>query len=81
MTFQTQYGPVKDGKLQAGGPKNPIALELSEDDNVERAGYRNKTQQIQELTDAGIMYKAHLARMYPDPAIPVPPEPEPVPEP
>lgn len=81
MEFQTQYGPVKDGKLQPGGFKAKQPHKQSEETDVERAGYRTLKQQIQELEDSGKMLVEHLRARYPDPNRPIPPEPEPEPEP
>lgn len=79
MTFHTQYAWYKDGKKQPGRPQMPLPHPQSEEDNVERAGYRTLKQQIQELEDAGALHLAHMRLRYPDPNTVVPPAEEPQP--
>ena len=47
----------------------PLPHMQSEDDNVERAGYRDLKTQIQELEDAGLLHQEMLRLKYPGPDI------------
>lgn len=72
MEYRTQYGIVKDGKMQPGGIKAPKAIKKDETSEVERDGYRTLKQQIQELEDAGLQLIEYYKKRYP--ATPIPPE-------
>ena len=65
MTYQTQYGPIKDKILQSGGFKAPKSPKHSEESDVEKAGYRTLKMQIQELEDSGQLLIELMKQKYP----------------